>query len=96
MKDVPVIDQQSRPACDSATTGARLSFLIEWTAEGEPVTYDDPERQFRFTGWLATARLEARVELPAIGFSWQSDRQESSHSDFAIIGTEVKGKYYAS
>lgn len=94
MKDVPVIDQPSWPAHDAASMAAKVSFRIEWTATGDPVTYNDPAKLFRFTGWLATARLEAQVEVPAVGFSWKSDPLETSHSDFAVIGSEVNGKYY--
>lgn len=94
MKDVPVIDQPSWPAHDAATMAAKLTFRIEWTATGEPVTYNDPAKLFRFTGWLATARIEARVKVPAVGFSWKSDPLETSQSNFAIIGSEVNGKYY--
>ncbi len=94
MKDVPVIDQPSWPAHDAATMAAKLTFRIEWSATDEPAIYNDPAKQFRFTGWLATARLEAQVEVPAIDFSWKSDPLETSHSSFAIIGSEVNGKYY--
>jgi hypothetical protein len=96
MKDVPVIDQPSWPAHDAATSAAKLSFRIEWAATDQSVTYNDPEKLFRFTGWLATARLEAQVEVPAVGFSWKSDPLETSRSAFAIIGSEVNGKYFVS
>lgn len=95
MKDVPVIDQPAWPAHDAATMAAKLSFRIEWTATGKPVTYNDPAKHFRFTGWLATARLEAQVEVPAVGFSWKSDPLENSRSAFAVIGSEVNGRYYS-
>ncbi len=94
MKNVPVIDQPEWPAHDAATMAAELSFRIEWTATDVPVTYDVPARWFRFTGWLATARLEAEVKAPAAGFSWKSDPLETSHSTFAIIGSEENGRYY--
>lgn len=95
MKDVPVIDQPAWPAHDAATMAAILSFRIEWTATDEPVTYNDPAKLFRFAGWLATARIEAQVKVPAVGFSWKSDPLETSRSSFAIIGSEANGKYYA-
>lgn len=94
MKNVPVIDQPAWPAHDAPTAAAKLSFRIEWTATDKPVTYNDPAKLFRFTGWLATARMEARVEVPSAGFSWKSDPLERSSSTFAIIGNEVNGKYY--
>ena len=65
-----------------------------WKSAGEPVTYDDASRQFRFTGFRASCQLEAQVEVPSIGFSWESDPQEKSQAAFAIIGEEVNGRYY--
>ena len=96
MHHVPVIDQPTWPAHDAATMAARLSFRIVWTATDKPVAYNDPAKHFRFTGWLAEARLEARVEVPAAGFSWKSDPLETSRASFAVIGSEVNGKYYIS
>jgi hypothetical protein len=94
MKDVPVVDQPRWPAIDSLATPAQMSFKMVWKSSGEPVTYDDPSRQFRFTGFRASCQLEAQVEVPSLGFSWRSDPLEKSRADFAIIGEEVNGRYY--
>jgi len=94
MRDVPVVDQPRWPARDTPTVPARLSFRVEWVATEEPVTYDDPLRQFRFTGWRASARLEAQVEVPSEGFRWQSDPLNTSSASFGIIGEEVNGRYF--
>jgi hypothetical protein len=94
MHDVPVIDQPRWPALDALGTPATLSFRLVFKATDQRVTYDDPYKQFRFTGWQATAELEAQVHVPSIGFSWKSDPLATSHCDFAILGDEMNGKYY--
>ncbi len=95
MKDVPVIDQPKWPAYDAQPTPARMSFRLVWTATDEKVAYENPTQQFRITGFRATAQLEASVEVPAIGFTWKSDPLSTSHANFAVIGEEVNGRYYA-
>jgi hypothetical protein len=94
IKDVPVVDQPRWPALDSIATPARMSFKMVWKSTGEPVTYQDAYKRFRFTGTHASCQLEAQVEVPSIGFSWKSDPLETSHADFAVIGEEVNGRYY--
>jgi len=94
MHDVPVVDQPRWPARDTPTRPAQISFRVEWVATDEPVTYDDPLKQFRFTGWRATTRLEAQVEVPSVGFSWRSDPLNTSSASFGIIGAETNGRYF--
>ena len=91
---MPVVDQPRWPAIDALATTARMTFKMVWKSSGEPVTYDDASRQFRFTGSRASCQLEAQVEVPSIGFSWKSDPLEKSQAAFAIIGEEVNGRYY--
>jgi len=90
MQDVPTVDQPRWPSLDSIATPARMSFKMVWKATGEPVTYDDPSRHFRFTGTRAFCQLEAQVEVPSAGFSWKSELLNTSKADFAIIGEEGK------
>lgn len=94
MKDVAVIDQPKWPAMDALGTPAAMSFKLVFKATQEKVVYDNPSRQFRFTGFRADAQLEAQVNVPGIGFSWKSDPLETSRCDFAILGDEVNGRYY--
>jgi hypothetical protein len=94
MKDVPVVDQPRWPAIDTLATPARRTLKMVWKSTGEPVIYDDASRQFRFTGFRASCRLEAQVEVPSIGFAWKSDPLEKSQAAFAIVGEEVNGRYY--
>ena len=94
MKDVHIVDQPHWPAIDALATPARMTFKMVWKSTGEPVAYDDASRQFRFTGFRASCQLEARVEVPSIGFSWKSDPLDKSQAAFAIIGEEVNGRYY--
>jgi hypothetical protein len=94
MRAVPVVDQPRWPARDTPTRPAQISFRVEWVATDEPVRYEDPLKQFRFTGWRATTRLEAQVEVPSAGFSWRSDPLDTSSASFGIIGEEVNGRYF--
>lgn len=95
MKHVPVVDQPRWPALDSIATPARMTFKMVWKSTGEAVLYENASRQFRFQGTRATCQMEAQVEVPSIGFSWKSDALETSRADFAEIGEEVNGRYFA-
>jgi hypothetical protein len=55
---------------------------------------EDPSRQYRFEGFKAAAQLEATIRVPSIDFTFKTDELEMSSSDFAVMGTEVNGKYY--
>jgi hypothetical protein len=95
MENVAVIDQPKWPALDAVGVPATMSFRMTWKATNEKILYDDPQKQFRVDGYRATAQLEAQVTVPSIDFSWKSDPLSASHSNFAIIGNEVNGRYYA-
>jgi hypothetical protein len=94
MRDVPVVDQPRWPALDSIATPARMTFKMVWKSTDESVRYENPTEQFRFTGNRAVCQLEAKVDVPSIGFSWKSDPIEKSAADFAIVGEEANGRYY--
>ena len=94
MRDVPVVDQPRWPAIDSMATPARMTFKMVWRSTGEPVQYENPPQQFRFTGTRAECHLEAAVSVPSIGFAWKSDPIGTSAATFAVIGHEVNGRYY--
>jgi hypothetical protein len=94
MRDVPVVDQPRWPAYQPATYPACMNLTLLFERLDEPVTYDDPVRQYRFTGFKASARLQASIDVPSLGFSWKSDPLERSHATFAVMGDEVNGRYY--
>lgn len=96
MKKVAIIDQPRWPALDSIATPAWLTFKMVWKSTGEPVNYEVPSKHFRFDGTRATCQMEARVEVPSMGFAWTSDPLADSKCDFAIMGNEVNGRYYDS
>ena len=95
LQDLEIIDQPTWPAFKAEATPGRMAIKIVWKATNEKVSYSDLQKQFRMDGFKATAQLEAEVEVPSIGFSWKSDPLETSKANFAIIGDEVNGKYYA-
>jgi hypothetical protein len=94
MANVPIIDQPRWPAMDAETTPAFLDFKLVFTAADEPVRYEDAARQYRFEGFKASAQLEAAIRVPSIDFVFKTDPLEASKCDFAVMGSEVNGKYY--
>jgi hypothetical protein len=94
MSNLPIIDQPRWPAMDAETTPAYLDFKLVFNSTDEPVKYEDPMRQYRFQGFKATAQLQAAVRVPSIEFTFKTDPLEASTCDFAVMGTEVNGKYY--
>lgn len=89
-----VIDQPKWPEYDAQWVPAALSLKVTWRATDETIVYENKAKHFRFEGWRAIAQAEAKVSVPSVDFSWKSDAISTSRSDFAIIGTEVNGKYY--
>ncbi len=94
MANVPIIDQPRWPAMDAETTPAFLDFKLVFKASSDPVKYEDSSRQYRFDGFKAEAQLEATVRVPSIDFVFKTDALETSKCDFAVMGSEVNGKYY--
>jgi hypothetical protein len=94
MANVPIIDQPRWPAMDAETNTAFLNFKLVFTATEEPVKYENAMQQYRFEGFMARAQLEATVRVPLIDFTFKTDPLETSKCDFAVMGSEVNGKYY--
>jgi hypothetical protein len=94
MKGVPVIDQPKWPARGAAATPAMMSFRVTWKATDERVVFEDKMKHFKVEGYRAVAQLEASVKVPSLNFSWKSDAIETSSANFAVIGSEVNGRYY--
>jgi hypothetical protein len=94
MTNVPIIDQPRWPAMDAESTPAFMDFKLVFKSGDEPVKYEDPMRQYRFEGFKASAQLEATFRVPSIDFTFKTDPLESSKTDFAVMGSEVNGKYY--
>jgi hypothetical protein len=94
MTNVPIIDQPRWPAMDAETTPAFMDFKLVIKATGESVKYEDPSRQYRFEGFKAGGQLEATIRVPSLDFTFKTDPLETSKCDFAVMGSEVNGKYY--
>ena len=94
MNSLQVTDQPAWPAHNVPATPATMSFRVAWRATDEKVVYEDKLKHFRVAGYTAIAQVEAKVEVPSLGFSWKSDPIETSSAAFALIGTEQNGKYY--
>jgi hypothetical protein len=94
MTSVRIIDQPRWPAMDAETNPAFMDFKLVFKSTDEPVKYEDPTRQYRFEGFKASAQLEATIHVPSIDFTFKTDPLETSKTDFAVMGSEVNGKYY--
>lgn len=94
MTNVPIVDQPRWPAMDSETTPAFMDFKLVFKATDESVKYENPNRQFRFEGFKASAQLEATIRVPSIKFTFKTDPLDTSKADFAVMGAESNGKYY--
>ena len=94
MKHVLIVDQPKWPSLDAIATPAFLDYKLVFKAENDPAQYEDASRWYRFTGFKASAQLEAKVRVPSIGFEFKTDALETSKADFAVMGEEVNGKYY--
>jgi hypothetical protein len=79
---------------DAETAPAFLDFKLVFNSSDEPVIYEDASRQYRFQGFKADAKLEASIRVPSIDFTFKTDPLDTSKCDFAVMGTEVNGKYY--
>lgn len=95
MSNLPIIDQPRWPAMDAETTPAYLDFKLVFNCTEQAVKYEEATRQYRFEGFAAAAQLEASVRVPSIDFQFKTDPMEQSKCDFAVMGTEVNGKYYS-
>ena len=94
MTNVAIIDQPKWPSMDAETTPAFMDFKLVFKQLDEPVTFENAQQQFRFEGHRASAQLEATLRVPSIDFTFKTDPLETSKCDFAVMGTEVNGKYY--
>jgi len=94
MTDVPIIDQPRWPAMDAETTPAFMDFKLVLKTTDEPVKYEDQVRQYLFEGFKAKGQLEAMIRVPSIDFIFKTDPLETSSTDFAVMGSEMNGKYY--
>jgi hypothetical protein len=94
MIDVPIIDQPRWPAMNAKATPAFMDFKLIFKATDESVKYEDPMQQYRFEGFKAHAQLEATLRVPSIDFTFTTDPLQTSRCDFAVMGTEVNGRYY--
>jgi hypothetical protein len=94
MSNVSIIDQPRWPAMDAETTPAFMDFKLVLKSTSEQLKYEDPTRQYRFEGFKAGAQLEGTIRVPSIDFTFKTDPMETSTCDFAVMGSEVNGKYY--
>ena len=71
----------------------RVSFKVQWTAQGPRQTVDNPAQQYRAVVRTALAQMEwsARARRE---FDFQSAPLDTSTTDAAQLGQESNGSYY--
>jgi len=78
---------------DGNSIDAMVSYSIQWSADGTPLTIDDGSN-FHFRGrqtkgFISWSAREA-------GFSFESDPASTTVTNFALIGRERNGVFYHS
>ena len=70
----------------------RVSFKVEWTAQGEPQTFNNPDQRYRAVVRGALAQMEWSART--VDFDFQSAPLATSTTEFAQLGRENNGSYY--
>jgi hypothetical protein len=70
----------------------KVSFKVEWTADGAPVEVDNPAQKYRAVVRSALAQMEWSARTTE--FDFQSAPLETSTTDGAQLGHESNGSYY--
>ena len=73
-------------------TPGRVSFTVEWTAEGAPQTVNNSAQQYRAVVRSAMAQMEWSARTPE--FEFHSAPLATSTTDAAQLGEESNGSYY--
>lgn len=56
--------------------------------------WTNPAEKYRIGFHDARARIRVTARVPSLGFSFTSDRMETSESLYAMIGTVENGSYF--
>lgn len=70
----------------------RVSFKVEWTAQGTPEAVDNPDQKYRAVVRSAAAKMEWSART--VDFDFHSAPLATSTTDAAQIGQESNGSYY--
>ena len=73
-------------------TPGRVSFKVQWTAQGDPQTVDNPSQRYRAVVRNAEAKMEWSART--VDFEFQSAPLSTSTTDAAQLGQESNGSYY--
>jgi len=70
----------------------RVSFRVEWTAQGDAQTFDNPDQRYRAVVRGAEAKMEWSART--VDFDFRSAPLASSTTEFGQLGQESNGSYY--
>ncbi len=69
-----------------------MSFTVQWTAEGDPKSVNNPAQRYRAVVSSASAKMEWSAR--SVDFDFQSAPLATSTTDAAQLGQESNGSYY--
>jgi hypothetical protein len=95
VNDLSVFDYFSlaNALSDGNSIPATVSFSLLWAGNGTQLTIDDGSN-FHFSGIRTTATVEWTAA--EAGFSFTSDPASTTTTNFALVGDERNGVFYAS
>jgi len=86
------IDLENALFGGTPATPGRVSFKVQWTAEGEPQTVNNAAQRYRAVVQSASAKMEWSARTA--DFDFQSAPLATSTTDAAQLGEESNGSYY--
>jgi hypothetical protein len=78
---------------DGNSIDAKVSYSIEWSEDGTPLTIDDGSN-FHFRGRQTKGFISWSAH--EAGFSFKSDPANTTVTNFALVGRERNGVFYHS
>jgi hypothetical protein len=86
------IDLENALFGGTPATPGRVSFRVEWTAQGDPQPVNNPAQRYRAVVHTAVAQMEWSART--VDFEFQSAPLSTSTTDAAQLGEESNGSYY--
>ena len=86
------IDFENAVLGGTAAIPGRVSFRVEWTAQGDAQTFNNADQTYRAVVRGAVAQMEWSART--VDFDFRSAPLATSTTEFAQLGQESNGSYY--
>ena len=86
------IDLENALFGGTRATPGRVSFTVQWTADGPAQPVNNPAQRYRAVVRSATAQMEWSART--VDYDFQSGPLDTSTTDAAQLGQESNGSYY--